>query len=298
MSERYDDPEAIAALAVLDGLGRVGGPDETSVPEAEDDVERLLRRLYLETTGLLPYALEPEPVEASLRGRILTSIVGDLTQEVPVLPVDEPAVLLPVETGLPARVEAPPFRVARAASPSRWPRRLALAAGIALVAGLGLWIAFLRSEVRAGEARLAWAEREWKASAEASRGALAELTERFARVTAPAVTIFPLHCPTGRGPAANARVYVYVPPDRREWELAAHGLTPEPPGRDYQVWFLVGDRPMNGGCFNVRDGRVVLSMPERAPAGATGVAVTIEPKGGSPRPTGEMVLVAHEPIRL
>lgn len=299
MSERYDDPEAIAAFAVLDGLGRIEGPDETSIPEPEDDVERVLRRLYVETTGLLPYGLEPVPVESSLRGRILTSIVGDLTQEVPPLRGDVSDVAVPLAAP-PIAASGPPtpFRAARAAAPSRWPARFAVAAGVALVAGLGLWVAYLRSEVRASEARLAWAEREWKASAESSREALVALQRSFASVTAPAVTIFPLRCPTGHGPAANARVYVYVPANRQRWELAVHGLAPEPPGRDYQVWFLVGDRPTSGGCFNVQNGRAIVSMPERAPAGTTGVAVTVEPKGGSPRPTGEMILVAHEPIRL
>ena len=292
MNEPYDDPEAIAALAVLDGFGRVEGPEETSVPEAEDEVEQVLRRLFVEAASLLPYALEPVPLPVEGRGHLLTSIVGDLTQEVEEV---APAAGEPVA----AAAAAPhPFRAAGAVRRRRWPRLLAAAAGLALVAGLVFWIAYLQSELGASRARLAWAEREWKAGAEASRAAAAELEGSLARVTAAAVAIYPLRCPTGRGPAANARVFVYLPPDRARWEVAAHGLAPEPLGRDYQVWFLVGERATSGGCFNVRDGRAVVSMAERVPPGVTGVAVTVEPRGGSPRPTGDAILVAHQPIRL
>jgi hypothetical protein len=295
VNEPHDDPETTAALAVLDAFGRVEGPDETSVPEPEDEVESVLRRLYVEAASLLPYALEAARPPAELRGRLLTSVLGDRTQEVeellaPLAPPDDAAT--------PAGAAAPhPFRAARAAARRRWPRVLAVAAGLALVAGLAFWIAYLQSELSASRARLAWAEREWKVSAEANREA-AELERSFDRVTAAAVTIFPLRCPTGHGPAANARVSVYLPPDREHWEIAAHGLAPQPPGRDYQVWFLVGERPTSGGCFNVENGRAVVSLAERVPAGVTGVAVTVEPEGGSPRPTGDTILVAHQPVRL
>lgn len=296
MRELDEDPEEIAALAVLDGLGRLDSPDETSVPAPGDEVEEVLRRVHLETVALLPYALDPVAPPAELRGRLLTSIVGDATQDVTHLQA------APKSTRVERRPPAPPlpFAAARvaAARPRRGGRWLAVAAAVLAVVGLGTWVAYLSSELAASRARLAWAEREWRSEAEEHRTALARLEKSWKQVTAAAVTIFSLRCPTGHGPAANARVYVYVPPDRSQWELAAHGLAPEPPGREYQVWFLVGDRPQSAGCFHIEDGRAVIAMPERPPEGVTGVAVTIEPKGGSPRPTSDMILVAQQPIRL
>jgi anti-sigma-K factor RskA len=112
------------------------------------------------------------------------------------------------------------------------------------------------------------------------------------------VTVYPLRCPTGRGPAARARAYLYLAPDARRWELAVHGLAAEPSGRDYQIWFLTAGEPASAGCFQIRDGRPEFAMLAPPPRGLTGVAVTIEPKGGSPRPTTPVILLSQEPVRL
>lgn len=299
------DPEEAAALAVLDGFGRLRGPEETSVPEPEDEVEEVLRRLFHETVGLLPYELTPLTPPAAIKATLLSGIVGDLTQEIePQDAPDEPASrpVEPVESWTaeaePSVSPAYPLRASGAAARPRgaaW----ALAAVVAMaVAGLGLWVTYLASELRSSRARLAWAEREWRGEAISAREALDDLRTRFARVTAPGVTVYPLQCPTGHGPAAGARVFVYVVPGGESWELAAHGLSPEPPGTDYQVWFVAGEQPKSGGCFNLRDGRPVISMPAGVPPGTSRVAVTIEPHGGSPRPTGPTILVADRAVRL
>lgn len=301
------DPEEAAALAILDRLGRAGGPDETAVPETEDvAVEGVLRRLHEESLALLAFGLEPQAPPAGQRERLLAAAVGDETQDVTALvagpsepakaPAGEPA-------AAPSVVPFDPLRAVAAAIPeparrASRPWALALAAAFALVAvGLGLWGSYLLSELRADRVRLAWAEGEWRSSAVRLEGELAELRQRFGRVTAASV-VYPLHCPTGRGPAAGARAYLWAPPGREGWEFAVHGLDPEPPGREYQVWFLVGDEPRSGGCFRVRDGEAVFRLPERMPEGVTGVAVSIEPAGGSRRPTGDPILVADRAVRL
>jgi hypothetical protein len=132
----HEDPEELAALAVLDGFGRLDSPDETSVPEPGDEVEEVLRRLYTETTALLPYALAPVPPPAALRGRLLTAILGDATQAVEDLvpPLPTPA---RGAGGSPLRFAAE--RRAHAARRPRWPALLAAAAAVIGVAGLGLW---------------------------------------------------------------------------------------------------------------------------------------------------------------
>jgi hypothetical protein len=297
------DPEDDAALAVLDKLGRVHGPDETSVPEPEDEVEEVLRRLYHETIGILAYALEPAAVEPGARARLLAAVTGDETQELveeaPASPAPSPP--RPLERAWePLALPQPdlPGRTAGAVERRGRGGWMLAAAAVLAFAGLGLFAAYLQSELNSTRVRLARTERERLAETTEARAALDQLRGRFERMTAPATTIYPLRCPTGHGPAAGARVYVYVSPDGRRWELAAHGLDPEPAGSDYQVWFLVGEQPLSAGCFNVRDGKPVITMALAPPAGATGAAVSIEPRGGSPRPTGPVVLLADHAVRL
>jgi anti-sigma-K factor RskA len=71
------------------------------------------------------------------------------------------------------------------------------------------------------------------------------------------------------------------------------GLRPTPEGRDYQLWLLprdcAGCPPTSAGTFDVSDGVATLET-ERALDDVGGVAVTLEPDGGSPEPTSRPVI--------
>jgi hypothetical protein len=54
----------------------------------------------------------------------------------------------------------------------------------------------------------------------------------------------------------------------------------------------------SGGCFSMRDGEVAFLNPASFPAGTTGIAISLEPKGGSVRPTSPPILISGEPVRL
>ncbi len=83
-----------------------------------------------------------------------------------------------------------------------------------------------------------------------------------------------------------------VDPANRQAVLLAGDLPPLPEGRVYQLWSLSEGTPAPAGIFEtVADGTAihrVENVPEEAP---DGWAVTIEPAGGVPQPTGPMVLV-------
>jgi anti-sigma-K factor RskA len=110
--------------------------------------------------------------------------------------------------------------------------------------------------------------------------------------------VFHLRCPSGSGPGATANANVYVSADRKQWELEIQGLASQPPEREYQIWFMVGGETRNGGCFTMQDGEVALLNPASFPPGPTGIAISLEPKGGSMRPTSPPILVSTEPVRL
>jgi anti-sigma-K factor RskA len=70
--------------------------------------------------------------------------------------------------------------------------------------------------------------------------------------------------------------------------LAARRLRPLAAGTVYELWVIAGDRAQPAGLF--RGSLATLTRP--VPPGAT-VAVSVEPSGGSSRPTGPLVLRAE-----
>lgn len=81
-------------------------------------------------------------------------------------------------------------------------------------------------------------------------------------------------------------------PDLREAVLVVSGLDQPPQGHEYQVWFLRGGNPVPNSLFRVdRRGRATPIVRVTAPLpDFDTVAVTPEPFGGSPGPTGPIVL--------
>jgi anti-sigma-K factor RskA len=75
--------------------------------------------------------------------------------------------------------------------------------------------------------------------------------------------------------------------------FSASQLPPLPSGRVYQLWVVTAQAPISAGLLKPdRDGRitVVVETPQDLPNPAA-MAVTIEPDGGVPAPTGVKFLV-------
>jgi anti-sigma-K factor RskA len=93
----------------------------------------------------------------------------------------------------------------------------------------------------------------------------------------------------GVAPVADARGRVYVSPSRGLL-FAAENLPTLPSDRSYQLWAIVDGQPFSHGVFELADGRAqLLAAPPPGPAAA--FAVTVEPIGGVPAPTGPQVLL-------
>ncbi|MBA2339673.1 MAG: anti-sigma factor [Pyrinomonadaceae bacterium] len=75
--------------------------------------------------------------------------------------------------------------------------------------------------------------------------------------------------------------------------LYAYNLPPAPPGKAYQLWVIAGGKPISGGVFTTDEaGRATLRG--QVPAGGrkpSAFAVTLEPEGGSIKPTGNKYLL-------
>jgi anti-sigma-K factor RskA len=92
-------------------------------------------------------------------------------------------------------------------------------------------------------------------------------------------------------PAARARVMWH---EKAGGIFVATGLPAPPEGKVYQLWAIAGgNAPVSAGVFGV-DGSGAGSLAVRPLPGVTTVAafaVTLEPAGGLPAPSGEMYLL-------
>lgn len=82
---------------------------------------------------------------------------------------------------------------------------------------------------------------------------------------------------------------VYVP-DEQSGVFLANGMDPLPEGRTYQLWLIDTEGPVSAGTFEPDEGgaaRVLLDGEIRP--GLT-LGLTMEPSGGSPAPTGDILL--------
>jgi anti-sigma-K factor RskA len=173
------------------------------------------------------------------------------------------------------RLEAEP------AARGRWQRRLLVAAcvGLSLALGAALAIAWhlrqQRDELRLRLARLEPAARQ------------AEAVVRL--LTAPDTVRVEL---TAGRPVLQPHGRLLFHPQHGVLFYATH-LPPPPPGRTYQLW-LVPARglPVSLGlCEPGPGGEAELLVPKAPAAEPSAFALTLEPAGGVPQPTGPRILV-------
>ncbi|HEX4966480.1 MAG TPA: anti-sigma factor [Thermoanaerobaculia bacterium] len=96
----------------------------------------------------------------------------------------------------------------------------------------------------------------------------------------------------GLGPATQAAGHTYVNPRRHDALFYAFDLPPLPRDKTYQLWFIAAGKPVSAGTFAV-DARGTGSLRVDQVADVASIqawAVTVEPAGGVPQPTGTMVL--------
>jgi anti-sigma-K factor RskA len=183
-----------------------------------------------------------------------------------------------------ASVPSAPARVAGA------PRWLAIAASIvALAAAAGAW-----TEYRRSTAALADAARARQQVAEV-QGTLARVqadaaeTERvLSIVTAADVRRIEL-AGQPSAPQATGRVFWS---ESRGLFLTATSLPALPRGRIYQLWYVTAGAPVSAALVSPdASGGVSLMSGPAAPVRPKAFALTVEPAGGVPAPTGAMYLL-------
>ncbi len=94
----------------------------------------------------------------------------------------------------------------------------------------------------------------------------------------------------GSGVAEEARAEVVVLESGRA-VLMAENMPPVPEDRTMQIWVIEDDNPEPGGLFEPDDKMVAAAITHPL-RGADAIAVTVEPDGGSRKPTSHPMLTA------
>ncbi len=97
----------------------------------------------------------------------------------------------------------------------------------------------------------------------------------------------------GKDPQPAARARVFWSERAKRGVLVAGNLQPLPPDRQYQLWVFDKGKPVDAGIFDAdASGRALFESKDLSTiAAAQNFAVTVEPRGGVPQPTGPIVLV-------
>lgn len=99
----------------------------------------------------------------------------------------------------------------------------------------------------------------------------------------------------GQGPQPKARGRVFWSQGAKRGVLVAGNLERLPADRQYQLWVFVDGRPVDAGVFDADvSGRALFESRDLAAVtSAENFAVTVEPRGGRPQPSGPIVLMGQ-----
>ena len=257
------------------------------------DRERLEELAALQALGLLPAGsadLDAFLAEAGEQGealaRELTLAAAALSVEArPVAPRPEVKAKLLASLG-PARMPERPA----GSSAGAW---LALAAAVLLLVLVGLddWkLRGTRDELSGRTAELSrkLSDAEARARAEDVEKARQDLYRRV--LESDDVRVLSLG---GKDPQPSARARVFWSEKAKRGVVVAGNLQMLPPGKQYELWVFDKGKPVPAGVFDCDpSGRVLFESPDMSMVTlAQNFAVTIEPRGGMPQPTGPIVLI-------
>lgn len=182
----------------------------------------------------------------------------------------------------------------RARSWPLWTGWMAAAASLAVAALLWQQASGLRGRLQEAEQRVADAVERWR-DAEGRLEVVTQDADRarvqFAAATAVDATAFTLKG-QAVAPSAAARAYLSR---SRGLLLTASNLPPLAPGRTYQLWYLTRSAPVSAGLLRPdAEGSATVQFSD-VPVGIApvGLAVSNEPDGGVPAPTGAIYLAGQ-----
>lgn len=279
--------EDVRAALAAEALGILAGPEREAVEahlaacaECRGELEA-----YREAGDALAYAAPAARMEgvrsAALRGRLLERAAADRTARSG--RSGEPGGTASLAGSEPPRVIPIDRPRARAVQPG-W---LLAAASLVMLLGVGTYALRLQGRVDALGGELAAAE----GRAQRAAVQLAERDALIAGLSAPGVRVIELASTRQQDPSGR----MFWNPATDRWTFYAHHLPRVAPGREYQLWLITPSGPVGAGTFRPgQDGSAAVQATYDLPADQLrAVAVTEEPAGGVPQPTGEILILGN-----
>jgi anti-sigma-K factor RskA len=225
------------------------------VAEARDRFERALEENFL--------ASAPAP-SAALKARITAAL-------------DDDTIL--TAHGAASDGLAPVRRI----DPWKW-----VAAACALLAAGSIYWAFSLNnrlaDLRAGTSRVDSLEQQLQQA----RGQLAEYQQEAGTLQKPGIKFAALN---GMKPAPQSKVMVFWDSTSKDVYMMVQNLPRPASDKQYQLWAMLNGKPVDLGAFELRQDRLLLRM--KGVQDAQAFAITLEPRGGSPTPTGDMYVYGN-----
>ena len=92
----------------------------------------------------------------------------------------------------------------------------------------------------------------------------------------------------------EAQGQLIADPNSQSAVLVITGLPPLQAGKTYQVWLIAGGKPVSAGLMRVNEnGQGVFIVTSKEAIGSfQSLGISVEPDGGSPQPTGDIVVLS------
>jgi anti-sigma-K factor RskA len=264
--------DELRSLTGVYALGALSGAERRELEAHLATCDECAREVAecVQVAGGLAYAVPQHDPPASLRDRVLRSATAS------------------TDAGHVVDVKARPAR-------SALPTWFAAAASIAAVA-LGLYAMTLRQRIETLQQDLREANTRAEGlagEATVARATAERATERLAILFADDVRQINL---AGQKTAPGAAGTAFWSASRRQVLLRARDLPTLRAGRQYQLWVIPpGASPVSAGMLELTpDGGVFALASTSTVDQVATVAITEEPTGGVPAPTGPMVLAGSQ----
>ena len=260
MDERLEELFPFYALGALTDEERA----QVDAYVAADADARTRLDEALRAAAALPYAAQPSAPRAQIKQDVLKRVKADA----PAPPI---STRISFSTRMARFLDRPAWRLAMP---------LVAAASFIVAVLIGVWAISLNNEVNRLRVEQAALQRE-----------LVTQREVLAQIALPQTRAMAI---TGTQVQPNAYGQMIANPDGNSGVLIVADLAPLPPGKVYQFWLIKGNTPVSAGLFSVdAQGRGLLPVRSSEPVGSfDAIGVSIEPEGGSPQPTGDIVMLS------